>query len=579
MPKKNKLLEKKFSRREALSTAAKVGIGVIISGVVAGVGGYYVGSAVAPRPPKTVTTTKAVEKTVTKTVTSTAFMTASTTTSATTTTVTTFTPVPWPTTDEALERAIDGIKKLIAAGKVPKGTVIYILCEAGFQENAIKEMIKKFYELSGFDRSIFDIKTTSAPFTSLYDKYMAEATSKSGAYDIIWCITTFHADCVAAGLARPMDDFLKKYDPNNVILNSDPPHFREYQSMVGGRIYSFPSDGDVYMMMWRADILTHPDERENFKAQYGYDLPAPPKTWKEYYDVAEFTTRKAGDELAGKILEDDHYGLLEWRMKGYTYAWLFTRLCTLREDATRIYFDPDTMEPLINKPDVYQIMKEMKEIQKFMPPGSIGHAWAETNLSAFCEGRATLWVSWYGPGHQTIIPKACPKVAAGTEIDPHPIYKYDRHFMACGYSVFVSNYSKHPELAYLINQAIHSPTIAIVGVGVTPTTLDPYMKQHFTNPNFRHGIYLNWTCPAEKSAHALDSIAYSLERGFPELNIPGAGRYLEALEVNLTSYLSGGISAEHAMSQTYKRWEEITEDLGREKQKEYYATLMQYFKK
>ncbi|MDW8022020.1 MAG: substrate-binding domain-containing protein, partial [Nitrososphaerota archaeon] len=42
------IVKKKISRREALSTAAKVATGVIVTGVVAGVGGYYAGSAAAP---------------------------------------------------------------------------------------------------------------------------------------------------------------------------------------------------------------------------------------------------------------------------------------------------------------------------------------------------------------------------------------------------------------------------------------------------------------------------------------------------------------------------------------------------
>ncbi|MEM2294256.1 MAG: substrate-binding domain-containing protein [Nitrososphaerota archaeon] len=67
------LLRKKFSRRNAISTAGKVAISAIVAGVVAGVGGYYAGSAVAA--PTTITKTETVtaaattlEKTVTTTV-------------------------------------------------------------------------------------------------------------------------------------------------------------------------------------------------------------------------------------------------------------------------------------------------------------------------------------------------------------------------------------------------------------------------------------------------------------------------------------------------------------------------------
>ena len=63
--------EKKITRRDALSTAGKVAISAVVAGVVAGIGGYYAGSAV---PAKTVTSIS------TKTVTKAATVTASPTT-------------------------------------------------------------------------------------------------------------------------------------------------------------------------------------------------------------------------------------------------------------------------------------------------------------------------------------------------------------------------------------------------------------------------------------------------------------------------------------------------------------------
>jgi simple sugar transport system substrate-binding protein len=53
----------KFSRRKALSTAAKVAISAVVAGVVAGVGGYFAGSAAAPA--KTIRETVTVKETVT----------------------------------------------------------------------------------------------------------------------------------------------------------------------------------------------------------------------------------------------------------------------------------------------------------------------------------------------------------------------------------------------------------------------------------------------------------------------------------------------------------------------------------
>lgn len=73
-------MTKRLTRREALSTAAKIATGVIVAGVVAGVGGYYAGSTAAA--PVTVT------KTETRTVTTGASVVTSTVRELSTTTVT-----------------------------------------------------------------------------------------------------------------------------------------------------------------------------------------------------------------------------------------------------------------------------------------------------------------------------------------------------------------------------------------------------------------------------------------------------------------------------------------------------------
>jgi len=70
--------KRKLTRREALSTAGKVAVGVIVAGVVGGVGGYFAGSTAAP----TVTLTETKRETVTATSVSTKTVTASATTPA-----------------------------------------------------------------------------------------------------------------------------------------------------------------------------------------------------------------------------------------------------------------------------------------------------------------------------------------------------------------------------------------------------------------------------------------------------------------------------------------------------------------
>ena len=55
-------------------------------------------------------------------------------------------------------------------------------------------------------------------------------------------------------------------------------------------IYALPINQDSMGLVYRKDLFEDPKEMEAFKAKYGYEL-APPKTYDELRDIAEFFTR------------------------------------------------------------------------------------------------------------------------------------------------------------------------------------------------------------------------------------------------------------------------------------------------
>jgi glyoxylase-like metal-dependent hydrolase (beta-lactamase superfamily II) len=71
----------------------------------------------------------------------------------------------------------------------------------------------------------------------------------------------------------------------------------------------------------------------------------------------------------------------------------------------------------------------------------------------------------------------------------------------------------------------------------------------------------------------LDTLKASLDKGVPELVLPGHGKYVEALELNITSFLAGEMSAKKALDDAAKKWIEINEDLGFDTQQFYYKEL------
>jgi multiple sugar transport system substrate-binding protein len=74
--------------------------------------------------------------------------------------------------------------------------------------------------------------------------------------------------------------------------------------------YGLPYDGDCINLYYRKDLFANPDYRARFRKRHGYDL-APPATWREYRDIAEFFT---GWDWSGDGKPD--YGIAGNRVKG-----------------------------------------------------------------------------------------------------------------------------------------------------------------------------------------------------------------------------------------------------------------------
>ena len=65
----------------------------------------------------------------------------------------------------------------------------------------------------------------------------------------------------------------------------------------------------------------------------------------------------------------------------------------------------------------------------------------------------------------------------------------------------------------------------------------------------------------------LDAIEANLRQGFPDLLIPGAAEYMDALDYQLTLAYAGQKSAQDALNDAAKEWRQITKRLGFEEQK------------
>jgi len=551
------LLRKKLSRRKAISTAGKVAISAIVAGVVAGVGGYYAGSAAAA--PTTV------KETVTKTVTA----------AATTVEKTVTTTVSAPgaaTTVTAPAKTVTVTKTVAAPGAKPyEGVKLTVLCHTGVQAgpwHAYKEDIKNILGI--------DLEVVEAPPEELYSKGLLGIKSKPADYDLVQYNSAWIGDFEPYLL--PLDEFIQKSDPGwGDVL----PGFRLFRNMWAGKIYSWTLDGDTFMFYYRKDLFDHPDEKEEFKKRYGYEL-GPPKTWDQVRDIAEFFTRKAGDTLAGSKLKKDFFGYADQAKRGRVYYWYFFRWIPYRaaeEGGIPHYFDPETMKPLINTPASVEALEAMKDILQFSPPGVLGFEWTELFTAAMSDSVVAMWIHWPDEGDRfqdklQPLPVENPPTpqlgfcpVPGVEKDGK-LYRYTP-IDTC-WELGIAKNSKNPDAAYAVLYFLMRPDNALERV-MAPTAKipssnhDPYAYSQFYSPRWR--AEKPWVGPF------LDAELEALKSPYPLLRIPGGFEYLDALDLAVSECLSGAKDAKTALDDAAAKWEEITDRLGRDRQKEFYKKM------
>ncbi len=408
-----------------------------------------------------------------------------------------------------------------------------------------------------------ELKVIGVPFGELYEKEKMELIAATGAYDIMIVYPKFLAEFAANGWLYPLDEFAQKLDAK---LDDVTPGYRDFYCKYGGKLYALPYDGDVLNLYYRKDLLENEEERAAFKAKYGYDLKVP-ETWDEFLDVAEFFTRKAGEKLAGQVLERNFYGTAYYGQKDQIFAWWGNIFASLGG----VYFDEETMEPAINSEAGIKALEIFKKIHQYCPPDVLSYGYEELK-DVFLEGDCFMVVQWpcvgkkgADPNQSKIVGKIGVSHVPGVKKDGEIYY---RALMPCGRVLAVAAEAKDPWKAY---QVIHylSVETSMDDVSTAETGLDPYRYSHFAHPE-EYEMFAN----VEDARIYLEGVQKNMEKGYPEMVLPGTVEYEETLGVELTRALAGEKTPEQALNDAAAAWQDILNRFGKEQQKKLYQELI-----
>ena len=437
----------------------------------------------------------------------------------------------------------------VKAAQQYRGTTITITWEAGLQAlDPLNFSGPKWKELTGIDVKVVEVSTAE-----MFTKTLQDYKSGAGAYDALNVIPAWMPDLVNSGALEPLDAYVDKYGFRDE-LQKIAPTYRDNQMMVNGKIYGFPDDGDVFVMYYRKDIFGDPAVIGAFKAMTGKDL-AVPKTWAEFDIVGAALT---------EILKDRGiYGAAIFQNPPYSMFFFQERF---RNEGGK-FFDAETMKATINSEIGVKLLTDMREENKFMPPGVELFGFVE-NLTVFLQGQTAMSISWppygrwaagYGTDQEVMswVPKSTIAGKVGYALPPggHPQ-------LAAGFCLSVSSGSKNKEAAYLFIQWLNSEDISMQRVQLPYALRDPFRTSHFTSPE-----YLSRWPEAKEYLAVLQAGANS---GLLDLSLLQTDKYEEVLRQAI-SKLWAGDDPKAIADGAAAEWDAITEKIGVDKQKAVYA--------
>lgn len=392
------------------------------------------------------------------------------------------------------------------------------------------------------------------PPADAYTKDMLAFRSGQASHDIVLLQPANIADY--SPYLRPLDELADTLD---LSFDTDDiePVYRDVYTTWDGTTYTVPWDGDQHNLFYNKAAFERLENRQAFEAAYGYEL-APPSTWEQYHDVAEFM---ASHDWNGD--GTTKYGVAEaWQQGGYSTWWWTNKFASYGG----IWFDEE-MTPLIDSAAGVRALQDSVDLVPFTPPGALNYGYPELE-AALLKQQVPMVIQWSSTGKAAQDPEVSDiagnvgvSVVPGAELPGGTITH--RPALPTGWAAGIPTTSKKAAAAAYLLQWISAPERSLDLALDPATAIDPWRTSSFVDTAAWEAAF-----PADP-AYGAEFIAVqqeTVQNGMPDLQIPGSNEYLVALSTEINNALAGNKTAEQALSDAAAAWEGITDKLGRDAQ-------------
>lgn len=451
----------------------------------------------------------------------------------------------------SMEGPADGSAfRAVEAAKAHSGVTLNMTYEAGLQALDPRNFSGPMWEqLTGMKSNVVELSNPDQ-----YSKAVAEHIAGSGAYDVLDISPAWTPSLADGGVIAPLDDYIAKY-MNPADLEDYHPLYKALPTYKG-KIWGFFDDGDMFALYYRKDIFEDPKMVEAYQAKFNAKL-APPKTWEEYAQIAQFIT----DQMAPNV-----YGAGHFRKAG-SPGNQFDFLQQYRANGGKLFGD-DMKAGLVSDAGV-KTLQNMIAANAASIPGN-NELDAVTLWAAFLTGKVAMIYSWPPSGRMAanysqsatainFIPQSQIAGKVGYAVVPgNPEH-------ATGYNKALSADSANPEAAYLFMQWACSPPVSLARCMLPYALRDPYRISHFKSELY--GALF----PSAKEY--LSNLNNSANVGLLDPIMPGAQDYFLSIDRMCTAVWAGA-DPKASLETAAAEWNETTDRLGVDSQKAFYTEFL-----
>jgi multiple sugar transport system substrate-binding protein len=258
------------------------------------------------------------------------------------------------------------------------------LCWAAWDPaNALVEMSKDFTAQTGIEMNFEFV-----PWPNFADRMLNELNSGGKLCDLLIGDSQWIGGSAENGHYVKLNSF---FDREGISMDDFlPATVYAYSTWPKGspNYWALPAMGDANGWVYRKDWFSRPALRTEFRSKYGRDL-APPKTWTEMKEVAEFFQ---GREIDGKrvygaaIFTERGSEGITMGATGALYSWGFK------------YQNPNKpydMEGFVNSKDAVEALEFYKSLYKCCTPPGYTDSYMEEGLDAFKSGQVAMMMNWF----------------------------------------------------------------------------------------------------------------------------------------------------------------------------------------